>query len=201
MESAMQVYRLIAIEVSDRHSSGDGYDSFVNEIGVFSAVAKAEEMIRIHAERVKTYAKILGYALYENTLDDFAPHGPWGGTPKFLSVRTYLADGTLNASCDCDDTCERHWYGRKEATIRYKPGDFVSVWHGGTINTELVGDVPVTTQRKFVGDWSDDCYLTYQAKGGHGHPFSPYVFPLVDMVPEQVKVRLIAVRDNEELQD
>ncbi len=191
----MRVFRLIALEVSDPHSSGSAYGVFRTDLGVFSTVANAEEMIRIHAKRVDVHATMLGYALYENELDDIAPHGPWKETPQFLSARTYLADGTLNAFCDCDDACEKQWRGRDKATIRFKPGDFVSVLRGGTVHTELIGAQPITTERGYVGDWSDDCYMTYQTNGGHEHPFTPYVFPLIGTLPDKVREKLLAARE------
>jgi hypothetical protein len=142
--------------------------------------------------------KILGYVLFENALDDLAPHGPWDMTPEYLSVRTYLADGTLNAFSDCDDSCEKKWRGRDAATIRFNEGDFVSVWDGENVHIELVGMVPFTTEKGFVGDWTDDCYMTYDVSGGHSHPFTPYVFPLVGELTAEVKAKLEAARDRDE---
>ena len=193
----MKAYRLIAIEVADGRQVRGRRRALETALGVFSTVANAERMVRIHADRVKGAAKMLGYALYENDMDDIAPHGPWKDTPEFLSARTYLADGSLNAFCDCDNACERQWHGRDAATIRFRRGDFVSVWHGDTISTELVGETPITTERKITGDWSDDCYLTYVADGGHEHPFTPYVFPLVGTLTADVRAKLEAARDND----
>ena len=190
----MRVYRLIAVEAAENATNGVR-DAYVKSLGVFSTVANAEAMIHMHANKVKKCATMLGYALYENKLDDLAPHGPWYDIPESLSVRTYLANGTLNAFCACDDACEKKWHGRKAKTIRYKIGDFVSVWNGKTIKTELVGEQPIATERNFTGDWTDDCYLTYPVDGFHEHPFTPYVFPLVGKLTEKVKAKLEAARD------
>ena len=193
----MKVYRLIAVEAAENAANGVR-DAHLESLGVFSTVAKAEAMIRIHADKVKEYATMLGYVLYENELDDLSTHGPWNDIPEFLSVRTYLADGTLNAFCDCDDACEKQWRGRDAETIRFRRGDFVSVWRGKSIHTELVGELPYTRERGYVGDWTDDCYLTYPVDGFHEHPFTPYVFPLVGKLTARVRAKLEAARDKDE---
>lgn len=193
----MRVYRLIAVGTANNATNGIR-DAHVESLGVFSTTANAEAMIRIHAEKTKEYATTLGYALYENELDDLAMHGPWKGIPEFLSVRTYFADGTPNAFCDCDDTGEKKWHGRDADTIRYRRGDFVSVWHGKKINTELIGELPVTTERKITGDWTDDCYFAYTADGSHDHPFTPYVFPLIGKLTANVKMKLEAAMAKDE---
>lgn len=113
--------------------------------------------------------------------------------PEFLSVRTYFADGTLNAFCDCDNVSERLWHGRDPNTIHYKPGDYVSVWMGD-IMPALIGDTP-RPSGTIEGDWTDDCYLAYSAETGHWHPFTPYVFPLVCKLSKRVKTRLDAERE------
>lgn len=198
----MQVYRLVSLVADDYNPPAKNGKRAVCEcaLGVFSTVENAEKMIGIEIERRKrTGEMMLGYVLYENTLDDLALHGPWKMTPEFLTVRTYLADGTLNAFSDCDDACEKQWRGRDATTIRFKDGDFVSVWSGGGyVCPALVGMTPYTTDKGFVGDWTDDCYMTYDVSGGHSHPFTPYVFPLVGELTAEVKAKLEAARDRDE---
>ena len=195
----MRVYRLIAIELGDRMPNGVAA-AHKSALGVFASVEKAEAMIRIHREKMCEFSSMVGYALYEHQLDDLSLHGPWKQIPEFLSVRTYLADGTLNAVCDCDSTCEKAWRGRDAATIHFKRGDFVSVWQGDRIVPMLIGGVPSATKEKIVGDWSDDCYLAYSISDGHSHPFAPYVFPLVAdrTLTERMKRKLLDVREREE---
>ena len=192
----MRVYRLIEIQVLDGGKLPQG-NLFSHEtvLGVFSSTQNAEEMIRINAAKFKdsSYHHVLGYALYENELDDLALHGPWKQVPSFLSVRTYFADGTLNAFCDCDNVGERHWHGREQKSIHYKRGDFVSVWMGDIVPA-LIGDTPRTTG-KIDGDWTDDCYLAYSVDTGHWHPFTPYVFPLVGKLTKRIKEMIEAERD------
>ena len=189
----MRVYRLIEIQVLDGGKLPHG-NLFSHEtvLGVFSSTQNAEEMIRINSAKMKDVRHILGYALYENELDDLTFHGPWEQVPSFLSVRTYFADGSLNAFCDCDDAGEKHWYGREPKTIHYKRGDFVSVWMGNIVPA-LIGDTPRTTG-KIDGDWTDDCYLAYSVDTGHWHPFTPYVFPLVGKLPKRIKEKIEAER-------
>ena len=193
----MKVYRLIAIEIEDGRKPSGVYAATETALGVFTSVDKAEAMIRIHAEKVKAYRRVLGYALYENELDDLTLHGPWKGIPEFLSVRTYFANGTLNAFCDCDDTCGKHWHGRDLKTVHYRRGDFVSVWQGRKVVPMLIGELPISTKRKITGDWTDDCYLAFCNGLGHDHPFTPYVFPLVGELSDREKNWLLAERDED----
>lgn len=191
----MRVYRLIEIEVLEGGELPPGNMlSHENPLGVFSTVASAEEMIRANAARFNdaSYHQVLGYVLYENELDDQALHGPWKRVPSFLSVRSYFADGSLNAFCGCDDVSERHWHGRNPDTMHYKPGDYVSVWVGDIVPA-LIGDTPRTTGT-IDGDWTDDCYLAYSADMGHWHPFTPYVFPLVGELSKRIKAKIDAER-------
>ena len=193
----MSVFRLIAIKVEGRRRPSGVYAATETSLGVFTSTQNAEAMMRIHAEKTKGHAHVLGYALYENELDDLNLHGPWNGIPEFLSVRTYFADGTINAFCDCDDTCEKQWHGRDPKTIHYKRGDYVSVWQGRKVVPMLIGELPITTKRKISGDWSDDCYLAFCEWLGHDHPFTPYVFPLVGELSEKAKARILAERDED----
>lgn len=196
----MHVYRLVAIEIGSALADG-AYEAHESALGVFSSVSKAESMIRIHKEKsADSGISVLGYVLYENALDDLSMHGPWKCVPQFLSVRTYLADGRLNASCECDDACERKWHGRDASTIRFKIGDFVMVWDARRIVPMLIGETPVTNEGQIVGDWSDDCYLAYPVEGGHIHPFVPYVFPVAEaqQLSAKTKQKLRVVRDSED---
>lgn len=196
----MQAYRLVAIEIGDRLAGG-ARAAYESALGVYSSVKKAEAMIRVHMEKnADNGIPMLGYVLYENAMDDLSLHGPWKCIPAFVSVRTYLADGTLNAICECDDACEKKWHGRDASTIRFKSGDFVSVWLGSRIEPMLVGGIPINSEEKIVGDWTDDCYLAYPVTGGHCHPFVPYVFPIAGgrQLSPMTKRKLLAVRDQED---
>ena len=191
----MRVFRLIEIQVFDESGKQPNGNilSYETHLGVFSSPENAEEMIRINSAKPNGVHHILGYVLYENELDDLTLHGPWNQIPSFLSVRTYFADGTLNALCDCDNVSEKHWHGRDPKTIHYKRGDYVSVWMGDVVPA-LIGDTPRTTG-KIDGDWTDDCYLAYSADVGHWHPFTPYIFPLVGKLAKRVKAKIEKERD------
>lgn len=191
----MRVFRLIEIQILEGEELPHGKRlSYETALGVFSSPEKAEEMIRANAAKFKDspYRKVLGYALYENELDDLTLHGPWNQVPEFLSVRSYFADGTLNAFCDCDNVSEKHWRGRDPMTVHYRPGDYVSVWMGDIVPA-LIGDTP-RKAGKIDGDWTDDCYLAYSADMGHWHPFTPYVFPLVGKLDKRTMAKIEAER-------
>ena len=196
----MQVYRLVAVEIGSSLTDG-AREAHESALGVFSSVMKAEAMIRVHVIKAAVDGiPILGYVLYENTMDDLSLRGPWKIISEFMSVRTYNSDGSLNAVCECDDACEKKWHGRDASTIRFKRGDFAWAWLGSRIEPVLVGGTPITSKEKIVGDWSDDCYLAYPATGGHIHPFVPYVFPIADgrHLSSKTKQKLLAVRDKNE---
>ncbi len=195
----MNVFQLTSIELLDGPAPNGSRETFLRDLGVFSSVGNAEGMMRRYAK--SNYALPWAFELRERILDDLAPHGHFGTVSEFRSVRTYFSDGTLNAENDCDDTGEKRWRGRDAATIRFRPGDFVSVWAGGTVYPALVGEVPETPESIGEGcngwDADDDCYLVYTPDKGHAHPFTPYVFPLVGSLPDEVRERIEAERDAE----
>ncbi len=192
----MNVFQLTAIVLYDEPARDGSYGTFLRDLGVFTTVANAEEMMRRFVSF--GYAAPWAFEVRERILDDLAPHGPFGKVSGFRSVRTYFGDGTLNAANDCDDTGEKRWRGRDAATIRFKRGDFVSVWAGASVYPALVGKVPGTPENIGEGfdgwDADDDCYLVY-ADDGHDHPFTPHVFPLVGgILPDDVRAKIEAVR-------
>ena len=200
----MNVFQLTAVELDDEPSRDGSRGTFLRDLGVFTSVENAEEMMRRFVER-GNYGAPWAFEVRERILDDLAPHGPFGKVSGFRSVRTYFGDGTLNAANDCDDTGEKRWFGRDAATIRFRRGDFVSVWAGGSVYPALVGEIPFTPDRFPKGsqgfEADDDCYLVYTADGGHDHPFTPYVFPLVGTLPDDVRAKIEAARDREESAD
>lgn len=199
----MNVFQLTAVELDDKSARDGSYGTFLRDLGVFTTLANAEEMMYRFVSF--GYAALWAFEVRERILDDLAPHGPFGKVSGFRSVRTYFGDGTLNAANDCDDTGEKRWRGRDAATICFKRGDFVSVWAGGSVYPALVGEIPFTPDRFPKGaqgfEADDDCYLVYTADGGHDHPFTPYVFPLVGTLSDDVRAKIEAARDREEAAD
>lgn len=191
----MNVYQLTAIFETDERDADGSVATYTRDLGVFSLVGIAETMMPLFAKNGEPWA----YVLKERILDDLSYHGHFNQISGFRSVRTYFGDGTLNAENGCDDTGDRLWYGRNAETIRFLVGQFVSFLEGGRIQFGLVGDLPLTKKDFAAGrqglEAEDDCYLVYTADGGHAHPFTPYVFPLLGDLPQRVKDRLLAARD------
>ena len=192
----MNVYQLAAIHAEAGETRPDGsIPTFERDLGVFSTVSNAETMMRVYSGGDWTP---WAYILKGRILDDVELHGHFKQTSEFRSVRSYFANGTLNAENGCDDTGEKLWYGRDADTIRHKIGDCVSFWHGGELLPGIVGGLPMTKEAFMQGrcglEANDDCYLVYTPDGGHCHPFTPYVFPLVGKLPEDVKNKLTAAR-------
>lgn len=191
----MNVYQLTALYLSKETDQEGARKTYAVEAGVFTSVENATEMMHTIRERD---AAPWAFVLKERILDDLSPHGPFAAVSEFRSLRTYFADGTLNAENLCDDTGEVRWRGRDVSSIRFKPGDFVSVWTGSLVKPALVGDIPAAPSRfpKDSMGWeaTDDCYLVYMAGEGHAHPFTPYVFPLAGELSRSMRVRLEAER-------
>lgn len=191
----MNVFQLTAVFETDERDADGSVRTYVRDLGVFSSVANAERMMPLFAGNGEPWA----YVIKERILDDLAYHGRFNQISGFRSVRTYFGDGTLNAENGCDDTGESLWYGRDADTVRFEVGQFVSFLDGGVIRGGLVGDLPMTKECFASGrqglEADDDCYLVYTADGGHAHPFTPYVFPLLGALSKEVKDRMLAARE------
>lgn len=191
----MNVFQLSAIFKTDERDHNGSVVIHTRDLGIFSSVANAERIMPIFAKNGEPWV----YVLKERILDDFALHGYFKQISGFRSVRTYFGDGSLNADNECDDTGENLWYGRSPETIRYKVDQFISFLSGDRIQFGLVGDVPLTKRDFAEGrkglEAEDDCYLVYTADGGHCHPFTPYVFPLLGDLPSNIKKQLLASRE------
>lgn len=197
----MNVYQLTAISVEPEFAKADGsMPTFDQSLGVFTSVENAEEMMRINGEIDEPWA----YILEERILDDLQLHGHFKSISKYRSVRTYFGNGKPNAENVCDDTGENLWYGRDAETIRFKEGDFVSFINGHEISPGLVGLLPMTKDVFKAGhcgvESGDDCYLVYTADGGHHHPFTPFVFPLVGELSPGVRAKLEAAKAADEVE-
>lgn len=194
---AESIYQLTSVELADGPDADGAFGTFSRDLGVFSSIGRAEDAIRRYV--ASRHGAPWAFVLKERILDDAEPHGAFGRVSEFRSIRTYLADGTLNAENPCDDTGEKRWRGRDSRTIRFKVGDLVSVLDGDRVKPALIGDTPVTTDRFAPASpgWEaeDDCYLAFVADLGHDHPFTPFVFPLVGQVSDEIRRRLESARD------
>lgn len=186
---------------------------------VYSSLEKAEEAMREIVAKEKAekaeceqeeddycnYDSTFGYVIYEMQLDKV--FAPW----LAFSIRTYTKDGELNDECcwiDRENVGELlPFCGRPEEKIRFKVGDIVEVWHGNTVELEIVAGLPISCkeyeegwkERKVELDASDDCYLTYSLGAGdtHGHPQSDALFVPTKKVSaklkHQLRVKLMAM--------
>lgn len=196
----MNVFQLTAIHAESDCIRDDGsMPTFKRDLGVFTTEANAKDMMRLYSS--SNGCDPWAYVLKERILDDLELHGHFNMVSAFRSVRSYFGDGTPNAENRCDDTGENLWHGRDAETIRFRNGDFVSVLHDNEIWPGLVGDCPMTKDLFASGrcglEADDDCYLVYTVDGGHEHPFTPYVFPLIRELPVKVRAKLEAARNND----
>lgn len=58
------------------------------------------------------------------------------------SVRSYLADGTLNCFSDLDTECEKPFTGRDPRTLKVKKGDYAYAYQADRVVPMLVGALP-----------------------------------------------------------
>lgn len=188
-------------------------------ISVYSSLEKAEEAMREFVAKEKAekaeceqeeedgcnYDSTFGYVIYEIRVDKV--FAPW----LAFSIRTYTKDGELNDECcwiDRENAGELlPFCGRPEEKIRFRVGDIVEVWHGHTVELEIVAGLPISCkeyeeswkERNVKLDVSDDCYLTYSLGVGdtHGHPQSNELFVPTKKVSaklkHQLRVKLMAM--------
>jgi len=177
------------------------------DMGFFSTLAKAEkqmnEDVKIcragESDQMVHIAEddVLAYKITERELDE--EQGD-----NIQSVRTYTADGSPNDKCLLDHKCERHFEGRSQEQIRFRPGDIVEVIDERQAELCVVEHAQPTEddykrfcnrcQEKyneipFHWDYSDDSYLVESLGEGdtHFHPLSPYVFSPTRPVSKALK--------------
>lgn len=161
-------------------------------IGIYENVNTAEKMIKalirknVHAnETWGSWVQYFCFILTERQLNPKIDKH-WN-VPEFESVRSYLADGTLNCVSDYDSSCKKKFNGR-EIPTRVKDGDFAYYCMKDKIVPILMEKVSYTKdewKKHFKpgvkGDFTDDSGYAYIIGYGHDHPFSPYVFPLTNL--------------------
>lgn len=173
--------------------------------GIYSSLDKAYEALQtLVAEENKKYT--LGYIVTETRLDNWAT--------LEVSIHTYTRTGELNDEQIISDEehpdCDKPFYGRPKEKIRFKPGDIVEVWQGGTSELHIVCALPWTPQevekrnKRLVEEYGeghelrldsiDDCYLVYSLGIGdtHGHSQAAYLFAPTQKVPAKIRLKLQA---------
>lgn len=157
--------------------------------GLYSSIEKGEAVIREYIERGKVGiwpSDIIAFYLYEKTIDPVR-NGEFDSIADYESVRSYFADGTLNAVSDCDDACVKKFEGRDPSTIRFRIGDKVWVpdFAKHRIRKGVVSGLPFTKeqyQARFAGkkcflDYTDDAYTVEFGGDSHTHPSVVDIFP------------------------
>ena len=214
----MQVFVLKRVAISSRKNADNSIPASELELGVFDSVKKAEAAIRAYV-RHKGYERLFGFFLYEKTLNDGVRERRWlrGVTMdicQFLSVRSYLADGTLLCYSPYDDCCVKEFRGRDPATINSKvrEGELAFEWRGEVIVPCIVAAMPPTPEdwerlrnrvieregrwhRSCGWDSSDDCYYVYEYDKGHAHPATWSVFPFFGTISKRNLSRLIRTKE------
>ena len=177
------------------------------DMGFFSTLAKAEKQIRKdvkicragESDQMVRIAEddVLAYKITERELDE--EHDE-----NIQSVRTYTADGQPNDQCLLDYKCERHFEGRPQEQIRFRPGDIVEVINEWQAELCVVAHAQPTEddykrfcngclerheEIMFHWDYSDDSYLVESLGEGdtHFHPQSPFVFHPTKSISKALK--------------
>lgn len=108
---------------------------------------------------------------------------------NWLSVATYLPDGTLNCSLGADrfvlhpnrleNIRETQFLGRESSDIKLQKGE--KCWYYDSsakiISSGEIIDTPPIKEEGLCGEWMDDSYMIRTGPGySHTHILSPYVF-------------------------
>lgn len=191
----MQVFQLVQITLNSINSDSriaefekDGtVKIFRKNLGIFSSVAKCEEMMQKWVEKTKSWEElVLGYEVLEKTLDDDFK-GPFNEICTFWSKRSYLSDLTLNCTCECDDTCIKSFTGHI-GKLHCKETDLVWLLHEICVEPAVVVSLPAS---RVKGDYSDDCYAVVTSDG-HEHPLVTDVYPFFGKLPKRISKKLDA---------
>ena len=216
----MQVFLLKAAHLAwrKRKNADNSIDAYEVEVGVFDSVANAEATISDYV-KVCGDDRLFGFFLFEKELNDGVRERKWlrgvdTGICRYLSVRSYLADGRLLCYSPYDDCCVKEFRGRDPATIdcRIKEGDLAFRWCGDRIHPCLVASLPPSREdwqrmkeravgrtgrwhRWYGWDSSDDCYCVYEYDKGHAHPATWSVFPFFGTISKRNLSRLLKTKE------
>ena len=204
---AKNIYHLIAVSLDTRtwgdrriHKQQDGAIlTHEQHLGIFTTVENAERMIRGYLAHLSESDVLLGFFLYERPLDESYGTSEEVCLGGHKSVRSYLADGTLNCFSDLDTECVKLFTGRDPSTLKVKKGGYAYAYQRDRVVPMLVGALPPDRKwferqkRKdpsFMGsDWGDDCYWGLGIDG-HFHPFAADMFPAFCPINKAIKKKL-----------
>lgn len=157
-------------------------------IGIFSSVKLAEramhQFIDAHEHMYvewKMWERHFGFMLEEVRLDDEIDE--FDNFGDFESVRSYLADGTLNCFSDYDSRCKKKFTGRDEPQRFVKSGEYAWLYQGDHLTPILIDKLSITKDEwtkhfkpGVAGDFTDDSGVSFTSEY-HIHPFAVNVFP------------------------
>ena len=110
-----------------------------------------------------------------------------------------------NATCLISVQALAEFTGREARTLRVRKGDFVYELCGDRIVPALVERLPDSPAvfRKWVKAYplygrGDECMNYAITDVGHGHVFTPEVFPAIDKIPLWCQRRILAHKKREE---
>ena len=170
------------------------------EIGIFSSLDKAEKAMMQTVEENKDMPFVnLGFFIAEREVDDPHFNEQWDSLGSFVSLRSYLADGTVNCISRMDTSCKKKFRGREDK-ICLKTGDLAWWYCGSKIKPVLIGELPLSASEwkkriKGFGDFTDDSYTVFTVFAGHEHPFAPNIFPYTGKISKILLKKLETERD------
>lgn len=185
------IFRLEAVRCydSDEHQYRDASTSI---LGHYSSLDKALGMIPKYKADTYDAEDIFAFMVKEIAVDAEAEYIRW------LSVRSYDADGNLYAECLQDYNLVNQYKGRDASTIRFHVGDIVEALEQDKLYFAIVAALPPTPEDHYpLLDAEDDCYLLLPMgleRDSHLHVPPTHVFPLsraLDAeIVKQLKTRL-----------
>ncbi|MBQ7177246.1 MAG: hypothetical protein IJS08_07505 [Victivallales bacterium] len=209
----MDVFELKAVVLGEKCRDGS-YDVYKRQLGIFSSRRKAEKFMPIIIEKEKKYTRFFAFFIYRRVLDE-GLHGPFDIISEFHEVWSYQGDGSFYCHGACDDTCERHFFGRDASTIMLKKGELAWYMAYDKIIPCIVSILPMTDveYRRRVRelghdmglDYSDDSYLVYKCCKGepdlmvsHEHPVTWELFPFFGSLSKRNREYLQAIMKKSE---
>lgn len=181
------VYELFAINFVERENGTACLTERVY-LGLYSDIRDAEKAVQkavAHASVGGWPSDIVAFYIYERELDP-ENAGIAEKIARYLSVRSYFANGTLNTISEYDNACFKSFIGREKGGIRYKEGDVVWVSNRkDRLRKGVISALPMTKEeykerfgeKTGLFDYTDDAYTVEFGGADHAHPCAADVFP------------------------
>lgn len=147
------IFRLEGIRIYD--SEEYWYrDASIGILGHYSSLKKALEIIPKNNQETYDAKDIFAYMVKEIAVDGDI------GDVRWLSVRSYDANGNLIDQCLQNYNLVNQFEGRQTEAIRFHVGDIVEVLEGHRLFAAIIEALPPTPEGHFpVLDAEDDSYL------------------------------------------